>query len=48
MLLICYIIDWVIVVASLCKFSFVSYKFVPSVFDIFGYGLMVLNKTINL
>jgi hypothetical protein len=48
MLLICYIIDWAIVVASLCKFCFVLYKFAPLVFDIFSYGLMVLKGTINL
>jgi hypothetical protein len=43
-----YIIDWVIVAASLCKFCFVSCKFAPLVLDIFGYGLIVLKGSINL
>jgi hypothetical protein len=43
MWLIYYIIDWVIVVASLCKFCFVLYKLAPSVLDIFSYGLMIFN-----
>jgi hypothetical protein len=37
-ILIYYITDWIIIVASLCKIYSVSYQFVSSVFDIFNYG----------